>query len=742
MPHVVRVLLPLPLSEFSYLLPFELEPPEIGVRVAVPWQQGVRLALVVAVEAVSASKAMELRELVSILDEVPFVLPQQIAFLLKLAERICAPPGQLLASLLPVGLTAPFSHEVRAVAGSDVALSSETWSEANQLKARELEVFRRQGLVQERIRLSSPMQTVLRAVRPVDAELSGKARVKQRMALERAWELEECSSAAQLAKDAEVSESVVRALVKKGYLRYEQFPAPPPALPQYDGGSLPSLSDIDESMGAVVGGSRRERLAAVAALLKKDLQKGKSALVLVPEGALLQETARCLASLMPVYALSGELTDRQRERLWSEVQTTPVVLVTTYLGLLAPLKDLARVVVLEEASNSYKLHGGTRLFVPSAASLLAEYCGASLVMTESVLSGEAYQRIPKDKQLWLDYPEMRLHISDLGSAANWPLGSDLIQVLKQVRDRKRQAIILASRRGFSAALGCEDCSWVAQCPNCDLALRYHKDAAALRCHQCGFQQVPPQVCPACESTKLAAMRAAGTQWIAQDIARMVPDLPVYRFDADYRDDLAPLMHFESGVVVATTAVLRHEALPEVSLVAATLVDSLLTASDFRAEEEALRLLLQLAELAPDKRPLMVLQCFQAGHQVLEVLRSLSSAKVQMFLEDILMRRRQYRYPPFAALAKVQVSHQNRHEAEKEVNWLAGALRTHMEAEAEVLGPVLAPVARVRGQHTFQLLVRATDDQNFATLLRPALAYRGSARVRVDIDPRDIGQFIE
>ena len=40
-----------------------------------------------------------------------------------------------------------------------------------------------------------------------------------------------------------------------------------------------------------------------------------------------------------------------------------------------------------------------------------------------------------------------------------------------------QVLVFKNRRGYAPALLCHDCGWYAQCPNCDVALTFHRGAA-------------------------------------------------------------------------------------------------------------------------------------------------------------------------------------------------------------------------------------------------------------------------
>ncbi|HEX7003227.1 MAG TPA: primosomal protein N' [Trueperaceae bacterium] len=751
MPLAVDVLFPLPLPPFRFLQPLDLEPGPVGARVAAPWQGGVRIGLVVGLEELSAGQLTDYREIISWLDREPFVAQAAPGLLLELARSSGAPAGVVLASLLPLGLREELVHEVSAVEGAQSpGLVTGEWVAAGILDAAELDLYRRQGMVRERVRQRERTVSRLVAAREPDEGLVGKAQANQLAALERLLDLESAASAADLARDAEVPVSAVRALVKKGYAEYRDLPAPPVALapPPVAQPALEERGDTLPECPVVLisGGVRRQRLEALLPSLLADIEAGHSVLVLAPEGAFLSATASQLASRLPVLQLSGEASDEQRNRIWEEAASgAPVVLVGTYTALLAPLQRVGRIVVIEAGSGTYKLAAGPRLFIPDAARRLAARREVQLVLTDALPSPEmlVWAQDGEESRVRLPTPRQRLHVSDLNGASGWPVGSELTLVLRQVQERGRQAVLLAPRRGFSAAMSCSDCGHTLMCPNCDLALRYHRSSGRLRCHQCGYHAEVPSHCPNCGGSELAPGRAAGTEWVAGAVSRLLPGMAVLRLDSDRQDDLSGLRAGEPGVLVATTAVFRIPPLPRVSLVGVTLFDTHLSLSDFRAAEESMRLLLQLPELAPEGRPLVVVQTFQPEHEALDALADEEpEAAVEAYLERLVERRKRFSYPPFGQLAKVQVSARDRSAAEREALRLAGSLRSAGATEEEVLGPVPAPVTRVRGQYSFLIYLRSGSEERFGELLQGVSRSSSSVRVRLDVDPRDVSEFLE
>ncbi|MEX2543263.1 MAG: primosomal protein N' [Trueperaceae bacterium] len=777
MPLAVDVLFPLPLPPFRFIVPFDQEPGPTGARVAAPWQGGVRVGLVVGSQELPAGRATEYREIISWLDREPFLSPGAAELLVELAQASGAPAGVVLATLVPTGFRQELSHEVSAVEGAEsLALPGGEWLAGSSFGAAELELYRRQGMVRERVR---PLErTVSRLVpeKPADSGLEGRARANQSLALERLEQQGSAASAAELARDTGVPESSVRALVRKGYAAYRDLPAPPVALTAAQPAAEPLQARAGElpeaAVALVTGGLRRDRLGAVLPALRRVIEEGRSALVLAPEASLQAEAASLLAGALPVLTLSGDSSDDQRSRVWDEAASgRPIVLVGTYPALFAPLRQPGLLVVTEAGSGSYKLPAGPRLFVPAAARRLARRQNVPLVLTDVLASPEmlvwaapetadpaltsaprfdgAAGRLPfgdspsAAAELRLTNARQRLFVSDLGRSSGWPLGSDLSLVLRQVQERGRQAVLLAPRRGFSAALACQECGHIVMCPNCDLALRYHRSRDRLRCHQCGHEATPPQECPGCGGSSFAPGRAAGTEWVAGAVQRLLPELEVARLDKDHRDDLTRLRDGAPGVLVATSAVFRVPPLPRVSLIAITLLDTHLNVSDFRVAEESLRLLLQLPELAPGARPLVLVQTFQPEHDALVALSDLDpEAALASYQERMMDRRRKFRYPPFGQLAKLQVTSRDRAAAESEAVKLAGRLTARGADADDVMGPVAAPVTRMRGLYSFLAYLRGDDEERFRELLDGVAQSTGSVKIRLDVDPRDVAEFLE
>lgn len=751
------VALPLPLPPYDFAAPHGFSGPlPLGFRVVVPWQKGLAVGVVAGPGQQSAH---QLREAVAVLDDSPWVSAGFLAAAQQLGQLSRVPLGLLLSDLLGVGLNALTSgrylHRVKAVEGADLGAFGENtpgpgWQNAERFVPALLDAVREQGLLQEEFAAQPRLVTVYKPHSHGEKDLTPR----QIHAWQVLKEAEQFPSQQAWAAAAEVSVSVVTGVLARGWAYAGEEAAPPPALPVATLPPAPMPDNLPEALvWRLHGGREHERLRLLAARIRRRLEVGRSVLVIAPDAATLGRawehlSGAALAAGTQAVQFSGALGEVQREHTWQLIMTGEARLVIgTGLALAAPLADLALLVVLEEGSDAYKLPAGSATFIPDLARRMAQQWQTPLAYVGCVPAAESMR--PEIEGLVLPPPRVRLHTVDYANAPqqpelgplsgvqfrpekqSYPLSHDLVRVLRQVAERGRQAVLLAPRRGYSALIRCPSCEHTPHCRNCDIPLRLHQTARRLECHQCGYEQAIPERCDVCGEMMWQA-RGPGTEWIAAEVRKVLPTTPVYRFDKDQQDDLSLLQAGHSGVVVATQAILSQSAPPDLALLGVTLADTWLNVSDFRASERYHRLLRQLAEWHPSRAPLMLVQTFQAAHPALEsVAQGLDAAA---FVGAEYELRRALHYPPHGTLAQVVVSAREQARASAAADEVAGALFGAGATSAEVLGPAVSPVVRLKGLYPYHLLLRTRDEDRLSTLLE-ALNRSFKARVRVDITPR-------
>jgi primosomal protein N' (replication factor Y) len=221
-----------------------------------------------------------------------------------------------------------------------------------------------------------------------------------------------------------------------------------------------------------------------------------------------------------------------------------------------------------------------------------------------------------------------------------------------------------------------------------------------------------------------------------------------------RTELQAVADHEFDLVIGTQLVAKGHNFPHLTLVGVVDADVGLANGDPRAAERTFQLLNQVAGRAGrgEKPGRAYLQTWQKEHPV---LRALLSGEFERFYREETQARRDARLPPFGRLAAVIVAGPDRTVAETHARALARAAGMAPEKpgwsvaapgqwpgedDIMTLGPAEAPVAIVRGQHRFRLLVKAPRRADLQGFLRQMLAKapkpRGGIKVSVDVDPQN------
>src|SRR5437773_2595043 len=102
-----------------------------------------------------------------------------------------------------------------------------------------------------------------------------------------------------------------------------------------------------------------------------------------------------------------------------------------------------------------------------------------------------------------------------------PLLSERLRSAISARVAKRdQTILFLNRRGFSTSLLCSKCGKARDCPNCSVALTFHRSMSRLNCHLCGHTAAVPKKCPECGQDALIYV-GFGTEKVESTVAQIV-----------------------------------------------------------------------------------------------------------------------------------------------------------------------------------------------------------------------------
>jgi primosomal protein N' (replication factor Y) (superfamily II helicase) len=493
--------------------------------------------------------------------------------------------------------------------------------------------------------------------------------------------------------------------------------------------------------GPTGSGKTEVYLQACAAVL----ERGRGALVLVPEIALTPQTLGRFQARFGerVAVLHSGLTEAERrderERVASGEAT---IVVGARSAIFASVGNLGLVVVDEEHDGSYKQESDPRYDARTVAAKRAALEDAVVVYGSATPRPESWARLERlelPARIGAPLPSVRL--VDLRQEAGYPLSAPLLAELARLEEEGGRAILLLNRRGVSGAIHCRACGRSRRCRSCDVALTLHSDRR-LHCHHCGYSEELPGRCPECGSVELARI-GAGTQRLEAELERRVPGLERIRLDADaaarpqaLSQALERFAKARAAVLVGTQMVAKGHHFPGVAMAAVVDADAGLAFPDFRAEERTFQLVTQLAGRSGRDAPGIVLvQTFQPDATPLAFA---ARHDVAGFLAYELARREELGYPPFRHLVSVVVSGSELGAPLRVLEELRGALRL---PDVALLGP--APLLRLRGRFRAQLLAKTDAPRAFATRVAALLAMatpsmrRDGLRAVVDVDPQSL-----
>lgn len=476
-------------------------------------------------------------------------------------------------------------------------------------------------------------------------------------------------------------------------------------------------------------------------LIQTCLEKGKSAMLLVPEIALTPQLLGILAAYFgtQVAVLHSSLSAAERYDQWKRVKSGDArVVVGTRSAVFAPCTP-GLLILDEEQEHSYKSESAPRYDAKEVAIWRGAREGALVVLGSATPSIESMYRAKTGlyrlytmHQRYNGRPLPEVEIVDMREELK--LGNDtslsipLRQRILETRQAGKQTILLLNRRGNSRALVCIDCRQTPECPRCSVHLTYHSANSRLMCHYCGFSMAAPDRCPACGGPLKTI--GTGTQKVQQELAALFPDMETSRMDADTVSAVNThekiLEHFQKEnvpVLLGTQMVAKGLNLPNVTLVGVLDGDLSLYSGGFRAGETTFNMLTQVVGRAGrgDSTGRAVIQTLQPEHQVI----GLAAKQDYDGFYDLEIRLRQAQTaPPFGDFALVTFSGQEEGQVLRGAavfrDSLNAWLRQVPEEKCSVLGPAPCVVPKVNYNYRYQLTLRCHMTRPLRQLLAALL----------------------
>lgn len=573
----------------------------------------------------------------------------------------------------------------------------------------------------------------------------------------------------ELSEIGEVSDAVVRGLVKAGALEPVEvsldapFPDPDPgfAPPALEAGQRAAAERLVDAVkvrkftpmlldGVTGSGKTEVYFEAVA----EALRLGKQVLIMLPEIALTEPflnrfTARF--GCEPVTWHSG-MRQSERRRAWRAIaKGEAAVTVGARSSLFLPYARLGLIIVDEAHENTYKQEEGVMYHARDVAVMRGNFENFPVVLASATPALETKQMVEIGRYDEVTLParygaaemptlETVDMLRDPPPRGHW-LSPPLVQAIEETLDRKEQALLFLNRRGFAPLTLCRTCGHRFECPNCTAWMVEHRLLHRLACHHCGHVMPPPDHCPECEADDSLVACGPGVERIADEAASLFPEAKIAVVTSDTIWSPAKAGEFvarmEAGdidIVVGTQLVTKGYHFPNLTLVGVVDADLGLKGGDLRAAERTFQQITQVSGRAGrgDKPGRVLIQTHQPSAPVIEAL---VSGDAESFYAAETDARRIAGAPPFGRYAGIVISSEDEGQAIEAARNI-GTAAPEIDGML-VLGPAPAPLAMLRGRHRQRILVharRALDVQGVIREWLEKIEWPRTVRVTVDIDP--------
>ena len=723
---------------YSFSVPTEMEATvTLGQRVLVPLRRKGRMTPGFVVGLDRRAWDSTLRPVESLVDPASFLTPELIELGREIAAHYCCPLGQTLKAITP--------EAVRKQRGLNKVRYARLVATPDEIRASTKRIgAKRQALIDALASSTEPVRVdnLLRQTTSTAAVLQGMVRL--------GWVAVSVRHELQVEMEAD-------------------WPGAEPSFElneeQRNGlGQINAAIEANRfSVTLLFGVSGCGKTEVYIRAMRRALERGQQAILLVPEIVLTTQLVGRLAARFPHVAVNHSgLTEAERSLQWRRIAAgEKQVVIGTRSAVFAPCPNLRLICVDEEQEASFKNLQAPRFHVRDVAIMRGKQRNIPIVLGSATPSLETwyksghradYRRIVISRRV-KDLPMPKVHIVDMENEyaeLKKPvvLSRTMERLLGETLSRGEQALILMNRRGFAHRLYCPACRVRLTCPNCNIGLVVHTAIGQSICHYCRCRVVTPTVCPNVTCGEKLVQVGLGTQRVEAILAEHFPKARIRRVDSDtmshrthYQRIIDDFEARKIDILVGSQMIAKGLDFPFVSFVGVVHADSAALATDFRAHERLFQLITQVAGRAgrADAPGQVVVQTMMPEMPALSfALRHDYPA----FAEAELKIRQQVGFPPFRRLARVVLAHPREETALREAEALVVRIHSTIEslklADTDIIGPYPCTLSRLRGRYRYDVLVRtpnASDMRRLTARLETDGALRTKAdSIIVDVDP--------
>jgi primosomal protein N' (replication factor Y) len=494
------------------------------------------------------------------------------------------------------------------------------------------------------------------------------------------------------------------------------------------------------------------KTAVYIELAKRALSRGQSVIILVPEIALTSQLVDEFSHhFQDVILTHSRQTEAQRHTIWREALTStkPRLAIGPRSALFLPLANIGLIVIDEAHEPSFKQEQSPRYSALRAASMLANFHQAKLVLGSATPSIADYYLAKQSERPIISMTQRAIKTAikpevtliDMTKRTHFKkhrfISDPLIASLNETFASNNQALIFHNRRGSASTTLCEQCGWSAICPRCFVPFTLHADTFSLQCHICGQKDTVPTACPDCHSADILH-KGIGTKLIESELRRLFPNKNIARFDGDTENShtvegkYKELYDGTIDLIIGTQVVAKGLDLPHLRTVGVIQADAGLSLPDYSASERTFQLLAQVVGRVGRSQHStnVIVQSYQPTHPA--VTDGLAQ-NYEHFYTTTLAERKHSNFPPFCHLLKLTCIYKTEAAAIKNAQKLAAHLRASISSDIQILGPTPAFYERQHDTYRWQLVLKSPR----RALLVAALQHLPPTHWQAELDPTSL-----
>ncbi len=472
-------------------------------------------------------------------------------------------------------------------------------------------------------------------------------------------------------------------------------------------------------------------------LIASTLGRQQQVIYLVPEiGLTNQLIERVQARFGDCFVTSHSgLTEVQRYQAWEGFSRGDAsIMLGTRSSLFSQCPRLGLIIVDEEHDHSYRQQDGVRYHARDVAIKRAQMLDIPILLGSATPSLESianctrktYHRFQLDQRPTQN-PPPRIELLEVReNGLKFGCGQQTLDRIEQHLQAAGQVLIYLNRRGFAPVVMCHECSWQAQCQNCDSRLTLHQSVDRLVCHHCGYKQGLPSECPSCAHPTIKHY-GIGTEQLEQGLVRHFPETTIMRIDRDVitsrealRSRIEQLKTGEPCILIGTQMIAKGHDYPGITLSVILDADQALFSASYRASERLLQTLYQVAGRAGrGKRKGEAI--LQTGFPQHPMMLAVAQRDYRLVAQDLLQEREMLGLPPYARVVMFRADGLNLKSAIEKLEAIKAIISAQQELpNISCIGPIPALMTRRIGRYRAQLCILAADYQRLRGLLARAM----------------------